>query len=261
MKVIDLSGKTALITGGSSGLGLAIAREFVICGASVCILARDGSRVDAAVDQLSQAGSQRVIGYACDITDQKQTAEVLSQATRAAGSFDILVNNAGSSYRRNADELTTDDMIVDMDLKVFANMRLVQACLPHMKERQWGRVINIVSIGGKVPGGGSAPTALSRASGITWTKVLATELASWGILVNALCIGKIKSGQWERRYEASEKKQSYEEFLAPTAASIPLGRLGESIELANVACFLASDLASYVTGVALNVDGGLCPVT
>ena len=261
MKVIDLRGKTALITGGSSGLGLAIAQEFVACGATVCILARDKSRVDKAVGQLSSAGTSLVVGYACDITDQEQTAEVLLQAIAICGAFDILVNNAGSSYRRNVDELKTNDMIADMDLKVFANMRLVQACLPHMKERQWGRVINIVSIGGKVPGGGSAPTALSRASGITWTKVLATELASWGILVNALCIGKIKSGQWERRYEASEKKQSYEEFLAPTAASITLGRLGESVELANVACFLASDLASYVTGVALNVDGGLCPVT
>ena len=261
MKVIDLSGKTALITGGSSGLGLAIAREFVMCGAAVCILARDSRQVDTAVDQLSQARSSKAVGYACDITDHEQTGEVLRQATEAIGSFDILVNNAGSSYRRNVDELTTDDMIADMDLKVFANMRLVQACLPHMKEQRWGRIINIVSIGGKVPGGGSAPTALSRASGITWTKVLATELAPEGILVNALCIGKIKSGQWERRYEASKKNQSYDDFLAPTAATIPLGRLGESTELANVACFLASDLASYVTGVALNVDGGLCPVT
>ena len=133
MKVIDLSGKTALITGGSSGLGLAIAREFVMCGAAVCILARDSGRVDTAVDQLSQARTSKAVGYTCDITDHKQTGEVLRQATESRGSFDILVNNAGSYYRRNVHELTTDDMIADMDLKVFANMRLVQACLPHMK--------------------------------------------------------------------------------------------------------------------------------
>jgi|TARA_B110000305_G_scaffold105410_1_gene118579 3-oxoacyl-[acyl-carrier protein] reductase len=261
MKTINLQNKVALITGGSSGLGKAIAKEFVSCGASVCIIARTAANIEETVHEIQSVGSGQIRGFVCDITDQEKTAEVLDQIILELGGVDILVNNAGSSSRKNADELTTEDMILDMDLKLFANMRLVQLCLGQMRAKRWGRIINIVSIGGKVPGGSSAPTALSRASGITWTKILATELAPDNVLVNALCIGKIKSGQWERRYAASGSNDSYEEFLSPVAKTIPIGRLGESEELANVACFLASDLASYVTGVALNVDGGLCPVT
>jgi NAD(P)-dependent dehydrogenase (short-subunit alcohol dehydrogenase family) len=130
-----------------------------------------------------------------------------------------------------------------------------------MKERRFGRIINILSINAKAPRGGSAPTTVSRAAGLALTKVLAHELAPYNILVNALCVGAIKSTQWERRHQREAPELSYDAFLADAAKAIPLGRVGEAEEFANVACFLASDAASYVTGTAINVDGGLSPVT
>src|SRR3546814_4653726 len=123
-----------------------------------------------------------------------------------------------------------------------------------MKARRWGRIINVVSANAKAPKGESAPTTLSRSAGLTLTKVMSQELAPWNILVNALCVGVIKSGQWERRHAQQAPDTDYDAFLKPQAARVPLGRVGEAEEFANVACFLASDAASYVTGTAINVD-------
>ena len=159
------------------------------------------------------------------------------------------------------DDLSRGDLIADLDLKLFPALRLAQLVAPGMQERRFGRIINVLSINAKAPKGGGAPTALSRAAGLALTKILAHELAPANILVNALCVGAIKSGQWERRHQQQAPHLSYEEFLADTAKTVPLGRVGEAEEFANVACFLASDAASYVTGTAINVDGGLSPVT
>jgi 3-oxoacyl-[acyl-carrier protein] reductase len=137
---------------------------------------------------------------------------------------------------------------------------MAQLVVPGMRQRRWGRIINIVSINARAPKPGSAPTTLSRAAGLTLTKVMSQELAPDNILVNALCIGSIKSGQWHRRHQQTAPGIPYEDYLKPFAEAVPLGRLGEPEELANVACFLASDAASYVTGAAINVDGGSSPV-
>ena len=130
-----------------------------------------------------------------------------------------------------------------------------------MRERAWGRVINVVSVAGKAPSAGGAPTALARAAGLALTKIMAAELAPHGILVNALCVGLILSEQWKGFHEREQPQASFDEYLAQRGKAVPLGRIGRAEEFANVACFLASDLASYVTGTAINVDGGLCPVT
>lgn len=258
---IELSGRTALVTGGSSGLGKAVAARLSASGANVLVLARGESRLRQAAQEIAVAAKGRVEAVACDVTLPEQVESAVSRGCDLFGSIDILVNNAGSSFRRPFAELTRDDMIGDLDLKLFAAVRLSQLVLPGMKAKRWGRIINVVSITAKAPGPGSAPTTLSRMAGITLTKSMSIELASWGILVNALCVGRIKSGQWERRHAANGTEKSYEEFLRPQADPIPLGRMGEAEEFANVACFLASDAASYVTGTAINVDGGLCPVT
>jgi NAD(P)-dependent dehydrogenase (short-subunit alcohol dehydrogenase family) len=148
-----------------------------------------------------------------------------------------------------------------MDLKVAAALRIVQLALPHMRGQGWGRVINVVSVAGKAPSAGGAPTALARAAGLALTKIMAAELAPHGILVNALCVGLILSEQWKRFHEREQPQAPFDEYLAHRGKAVPLGRIGRAEEFANVACFLASDLASYVTGTAINVDGGLCPVT
>jgi NAD(P)-dependent dehydrogenase (short-subunit alcohol dehydrogenase family) len=258
---IDLSGRTALVTGGSEGLGKAIAARLSQSGANVVIVARRQEVLDAAVSELLKAGAGRVVGHACDITDQAKLEQTAAAAISEFGGIDILVNNAGSSFRRPFEEMTRADMVADMDLKLFAAVRLGQLALPGMKAKRWGRIINVVSGRAKAPAAASAPTTLSRAAGITLTKAMANELAPHNVLVNALCVGVIKSGQWERRYAKEAPGTSYEDFLKPMAKEVPLGRVGEAEEFANVVCFLASDAASYITGTAINVDGGLCPVT
>ena len=127
-----------------------------------------------------------------------------------------------------------------------------------MVERRWGRIVNVLNTLAKTPRAGSSPTSVSRAAGLALTKVLAGEGAAHGILVNALLVGLIDSDQWVRSHANQQGSEPYSEFLAGMAADIPLGRVGTAEEFANVACFLASDLASYVTGTSINVDGNLC---
>lgn len=262
---LDLSGRTAIVTGASEGLGRAIVHRLAASGAKVAALARRKDVLDQAVNDINTAiaekGMGRAIGIPCDVTDQKGLEVAVSAVRDQLGPIQILVNNAGSSYRRDFMDMTREDMIADMDLKLFAGLQASQFVVPDMKERKWGRIINVVSANGKAPKAASAPTTVSRAAGMTLTKVMSRELAPWNILVNALCVGIIKSGQWERRRMAAAPDQSLDEFMKPQSAGIPLGRPGGSEEFANVVCFLASDAASYVTGTAINVDGGLCPVT
>ncbi|MCG7391613.1 SDR family oxidoreductase [Microvirga sp. ACRRW] len=259
--LIDLTGKTAIVTGGSEGLGKAIAARLSQSGADVAVLARRESVLDDAVREIRHNAAGKVAGYACDITNRERVGEVMAAIQAEFGAADILVNNAGSSSRSFFGDLSRDSMIADMDLKLFAAVNLSQLVVPGMKEKRWGRIINVVSANGKAPKAASAPTTLSRAAGITLTKVMSQELAPWNILVNALCVGVIRSGQWERRHQRDAPDIPFEEYVEPQARQVPLQRLGEPEEFANVACFLASDSASYVTGTAINVDGGLCPVT
>jgi NAD(P)-dependent dehydrogenase (short-subunit alcohol dehydrogenase family) len=260
--LIDLAGHAALITGASEGLGRAMAERFALSGADVAMLARRPGPLEEAAEAIRAAGARgRVLALPCDVTDPAAREAAVGQAQAASGTIDILVNNAGSSQRGPVETLTQAGILADYDLKVMAAVALIQALLPGMKSKRWGRIINVLAATGKAPEAASIPTAMNRAAGMALTKALSKELAPDNILVNALCVGKIKSGQWERRFAREGTGNSYEAFLQPTAATIPLGRMGEPEEFANVACFLASDLASYVTGCAINVDGGLCPVT
>lgn len=257
---IDLSGRTAMVTGGSDGLGRATAARLAASGANVVILARRADPLEEAAEEMRMKGGGQVLPLVCDITDAGARAAAVTAALEIFSTIDILVNNAGGSARASIEELTEEEVYSDMSVKVLAPLALVRALLPGMKAQSWGRIINVSAIVGKAPDGASIPTSLSRAAGITMTKAMSKELAPHGILVNALCVGKIKSGQWERRFADAGSPGSYDDFLAPVAKAIPLGRLGEAEEFANVACFLASDAAAYVTGTAINVDGGLCPV-
>ena len=149
---------------------------------------------------------------------------------------------------------------IDLLSWICTAIRLARLVWPQMAERRWGRIINVLNIGAKAPKAGGAPTAVSRAAGMALTKVLAGEGASHNILVNALHVGLIESDQWVRRHAGQQNEQSYAEFLAGMGKGIPMGRVGTAEEFANVACFLASDAAGYVTGTSINVDGNLSPV-
>ena len=257
---IRLDGRSAIVTGGSKGLGLAIATRYAASGADVAILARNADALERARAAISEKGRGRVVAIACDVSKADEIERAYATAVRDLGKVDIVVNNAGTSQRGNFEEITDEVWQADLDLKLFAAIRLTRLAWPDMKARGFGRVINVLNTGAKAPQGTTAPTSVTRAAGMALTKVLSQEGAPHNILVNALLVGLIMSDQWVRRYEAGPKDGSLEDFVRGMAKDIPLGRIGTAEEFANIACFLASDQASYITGTAINVDGGRSPV-
>jgi NAD(P)-dependent dehydrogenase (short-subunit alcohol dehydrogenase family) len=257
---IRLDGRSAMVTGASKGLGLAIATRYAASGADVAILARDPAALERARTAISEGARGRVVAIPCDVSKADEIERAYATAVREHGKVDIVVNNAGTSQRGAFEEVTDAVWQADLDLKLFAAIRLTRLAWPDMKARGFGRVINVLNIGAKAPQGTTAPTSVTRAAGMALTKVLSQEGAAHNILVNALLVGLIMSDQWVRRYEAGPKDGSLEDFARGMAKDIPLGRIGTAEEFANVACFLASDQASYVTGTAINVDGGRSPV-
>ncbi len=257
--VIDLSGKVALITGGSKGLGLAMAKEFATHGAKVALIARDSQSLkDAAADIHSYAARAHVVTVSADVSKpaelKRAYEDVMSQLKR----IDILVNNVGASAAKSFEMITDEEWEADFQLKLFSAIQFTRLVWPQMKERKWGRVLNTLAIAAKAPKAGSAPSSVTRAAGIALTKVLANEGAPHGILVNAMLVGLIDSDQWQRK--AAAQSVTKDQVLAELAKQVPLGRVGRSEEFANLACFLASDAGSFITGTAINVDGGMSPI-
>jgi len=255
---IKLTGRKALITGGSKGLGLAIARTFADAGADVAIMARRQGPLDEAVAVIGPRQGQKVFAVACDVRRADEIATGFDRATGVLGGIDILVNNAGTSNANPFESVTDAQWQEDIDLKLFAAIRLARLAWPQMKAGKWGRIINVLNIGAKAPRAASSPTSVTRAAGMALTKVLAGEGAPHGILVNALLVGFIESDQWVQR--AAKANVPIGDFLANMGKEIPMGRVGTAQEFANAACFLASDAASYITGTAINVDGNRSPV-
>lgn len=256
---VKLDGRVAVITGGSKGLGLAMASRMAASGADVAMIARDPKGLEEARVAVSKTAKGRVAVFSCDVKQADAIARSYAEIMTAFGRIDIVVNNAGVSQTGPFMSITDEVWQGDLDLKLFAAIRLTRHAWPQMVERRWGRVINVLNIGAKAPKAGSAPTSVSRAAGMALTKVLAGEGAPHNILVNSLHVGLIDSDQWQRKF-SDLGQGSYEDYLAKMGAPIPLGRVGTSEEFANVACFLASDLAGYVTGTSINVDGNLSPV-
>jgi NAD(P)-dependent dehydrogenase (short-subunit alcohol dehydrogenase family) len=251
---ISLANRRALITGGSKGLGLAMAKRFAESGAKVAIVARGAEALEKAAAATGATAIVANVGTAdgCD--------RAYAQAERALGGIDILVNNAGTSARGPFMDVTDADWQADLDLKLFAAIRLTRLVWRGMQARRWGRIINVLNTGAKAPPAEGAPTAVSRAAGMALTKVLAGEGAAHGILVNALLVGIIESDQWVRRFATDNRGLSWEQWKAEQGKAVPLGRIGKAEEFADTACFLASDNAGYIAGVAINVDGGRSPV-
>jgi len=257
---IDLTGRTAIITGASKGLGLAIATRIAESGADVALLARRPDVLAEAAAQVATTAKARVVPFACDVSKADDIKRAHAAIMERFGKIDILVNNAGESRAMPFADVTDEIWQTDLDQKLFAAIRTSRLVLDGMKSRKWGRIINVLNIGAKAPRAGGAPTVVSRAAGMALTKVLAGEYAPHNVLVNALLVGLIVSDQWMRRHRNQGQNVTFEEFTAKLGANIPLGRMGTAEEFANVACFLASDAAGFVTGTAINVDGGMSPV-
>ncbi|MGC2523268.1 MAG: SDR family oxidoreductase [Stellaceae bacterium] len=257
---VRLDGKSAIVTGCSKGLGLAIAKEFAASGADVAILARDQATLADAKGQIQRGAKGKVAAISCDVAKMAPIKAAYDQVMSEFGKIDIFVNNAGQSTRGPSEQLTDEQWQADLDLKLFAQIRFCRLLFPQMKERKWGRIISVLNIGAKAPGADSAPTSVSRAAQMAFTKALSMEGAPHNVLVNSLHVGVIVSDQIVRRHQREGANVSLENFIAQAGRGVPMGRMGRAEEFANVATFLASDAASYVTGCAINVDGGRSPV-
>ena len=257
---VRLDGKSAIVTGGSKGLGLAIAQEYARSGADVAILARDPATLADAKALIQREARGKVAAISCDVSKMAPIQAAYDQVMREFGKIDIYVNNAGQSTRGPSETITDEMWQADLDLKLFAQVRFCRLLFPQMKERKWGRIISVLNIGAKAPGADSAPTSVSRAAQMAFTKALSMEGAPHNVLVNSLHVGVIVSDQIVRRHKREGANVSLDDFIAQAGRAVPLGRMGRAEEFANVATFLASDAASYVTGCAINVDGGRSPV-
>lgn len=260
---ISLAGRNALITGGSKGLGLAMATRFAASGANVFLLARNQDSLDEARHVISATAQGRVAAFACDVSKADDVARGFAAGVAEFGQIDIVVNNAGISRAMAFGKITDEMWQDDLDLKLFAAIRMCRLAMPPMQERRWGRIINVLNIGAKAPRANGAPTVVSRAAGMALTKVLAGEGAPHNVLVNALLVGQIESDQWVRRHDAQVQagaNTSFDDYAAELGKAIPLGRIGKAEEFAAMACLLCSEQGGYITGSAINVDGGASPV-
>ena len=262
---LGLQDKVAIITGGSDGIGKAAALSMSKEGANVVIVARGQEMLDQAAEEIRAATEGVVVPISADVTGSDTAERVVQTTLDRFGRLDILVNNAGTSMAKGFEQVSQEDWEFDFELKVWGAVRLIQKSIPEMRKVGGGRIINVTNLGGRTPGANSMPTSISRAAGIAITKGLSKDLAQDNILVSTVCIGLIKSGQHRRRYEArlqTEPGLGEDLFYDQLAQgrSVPIGRVGEPEEAGDVIAFLASDRASYLTGIAVNIDGGVSAV-
>ena len=262
---MGLQDKVAIVTGGSEGIGKAAAQGMAQEGAKVVLVARRPDVLEQAARDIEAATGGVVLAAAGDVTEPGTAEKVVQTALDRFGQVDILVNNAGTSNAKPFESVSDADWEGDFELKVWAAVRFIRAVVPQMRLLGGGRIINVTNLGGRTPGPGSMPTSISRAAGIAITKGLSKDLAKDNILVSTVCIGLVKSGQTQRRYilrKEADPSLTLDDFWDQAAINqrIPLGRVGEAQEAGDVITFLASERASYLTGIAVNIDGGVSAV-
>jgi NAD(P)-dependent dehydrogenase (short-subunit alcohol dehydrogenase family) len=250
---LGLEGKIAIVTGGSEGLGRAAVERFARSGARVAACARRKDVLERAVEEVRKATGAELLALSADVSRAPDCEAVVAATVRQFGGVDILLNNAGTSAAAAFDKVGDEAWQADFDLKVMGAVRMSRLVIPYMKQRGGGRIINVTTVGGKAPRAQGLPTTVSRAAGINLTKSLANEYAADRILVNTICIGLVKSAQIARRAKDGDVEAHYREL----AKRVPVGRVAEASEFADLVAFLASERASYITGTAVNFDGGM----
>ena len=250
-KLFDLTGRVALVTGGSRGLGLSMARVFAEAGADVLVSSRHEDELRKAVDDIRSAGGGKVDYLVADMVDRGSVRQLADAALAKLGRVDILVNNAGSNLAQQIDVIKDEDWDRIIELNLTSCMGLTRALVPQMKQRRWGRIIHISSIMGIGSKEGRNAYSATKAALIGMSKATAQDLGPFNITVNYIAPGPFLTDLPGKMLSDAEKKV----FADRTA----LGRWGEPRELAGPALLLASDAGSYITGSVLLVDGGaLC---
>jgi len=253
MLELGLKGKVAIITGGSEGLGRATAERLAREGARVSICARRKDVLDKAADEIRAASGGEVLARTADVTKAADVEGVVAATVAQWGGVDILLNNAGTSSAGGFETVDDKTWQADIDLKLMGAIRFCRLVIPIMKQRGGGRIVNVTTVGGKAPVARSLPTSVTRAAGINLTKSLANEYAADKILVNTICLGLVRSAQLGRRAKGGDLEAHYREV----AKRVPVGRVAEASEFADLVAFLVSERAGYITGTSINFDGGI----
>jgi NAD(P)-dependent dehydrogenase (short-subunit alcohol dehydrogenase family) len=249
LDLFRLEGRSALVTGGTRGLGRVMAEALAEAGASVCISSRSIDAARTAAAEIAAASGARVEGIEAEVTTADGVNRLVDVAYRDFGRVDILVNNAGVNIRGTVGELSESDWDTVLDTNLKGVFLLSRAFGPAMCERRWGRVINLSSMLASIGLPGRAPYAASKAGVVGLTRVLALEWAANGVTVNAICPGPFATDMNRQLLNDPEKYAAFVQKL-------PVGRWGELHEIKGIVVFLASEASSFVTGAALAIDGG-----
>ena len=265
---LGLGNRACAVTGASRGIGRETARLLCAEGADVLLVARGANDLGDAVDEcrgIATTSGGHAEGLALSVTDADAGERIVAAAEERFGKLDVLVNNAGTSSRRPLEQATEEDFESAFDLNVIAPLRAMRAAIPAMRDRGWGRIVNVASSSGKRPSAQMPDYSVAKAAELSLSRLFADAYAPYGVLVNAVCPGPTMSELWvdegglaDQQAELSGK--SREEVIASTGAGRPIGRMAEVTEIAAAIVFLCSERASYVAGAAWSVDGGTVQV-
>lgn len=255
---LGLTNKVALVAAGSRGLGRAVAEELAAEGASLVLCARDTRTLDETAAAIAKSSDAHVLAIPTDVTVTDDIKRVVEAGVERFGRIDILVTNAGGPPAGRFEQLTHEQWEVAIRLTLFSAIELTRQVLPGMKERRWGRILNITSIAVKQPVENLLLSNSLRAGLTGFARTLANEVAADGITVNNIMPGYTRTERLDELAQMMAEKQgiSADEFRGKWEKEIPMGRLGEPREFAALATFLVSERASYITGTSIQVDGG-----
>jgi 3-oxoacyl-[acyl-carrier protein] reductase len=266
---LGLKGRGCVVTGASRGIGRSTSRMLCAEGADVLLVARSEEQLLEAADECAAAGEGaggRAEALVTDVTEAGAAERVVSEANDRLGQLDVLVNNAGTAKWRDLDDVPEEDWYAAFELNVMAPLRLMRAAAPGMRDRGWGRIVNVSSTAGKRPSASMAEYSVAKAAELSLSRLFADRFAADNVLVNAVCPGPVASELWMAEGGLLDQSKQLadhptrEAALEAAGSKRPIGRLAEPEEIAGAIVFLCSELASYTSGAAWSVDGGTVQV-
>jgi 3-oxoacyl-[acyl-carrier protein] reductase len=256
---LGIKGKAAIVTGGSRGIGRETARQFLEEGVRVMICGRNEETLEKTREQLARETGGEILATVADTTKERDIERLVAQAKERFGAVDILVNNAGQMYSGRFAVMSDEGLKEQLETKLFGFLRTIRLVYPMMKDRGWGRIVNLIGGAGKEPDPYMFGSGITNSGLLNITKSLSTEFGEDNVLVNAVCPGWVDTNLWRRNSEGLAQElgaKTEEEARRQAARKNSLNRFGKPEELANAIVFLCSERASYITGVSLNLDGG-----